>query len=164
MQAVGRLLKGRVELERPAEVGGGVRGVAEPFADEAAGRERTGGVGIERDGAVGVGQRVYVFAGAVADYSRAIALSPNAALAYYNRAWAHYLAGENIDALADADRAIALNARSATAFSTRGLIRERLGDTTNAAADFRKALEIDPAFQQPADGLQRLKSASGAAR
>ena len=61
-------------------------------------------------------------------------------------------------ALADADRAIALNAHSASAFSTRGLIRERLADSAGAIADFRKALEIDPSFQQPAEGLQRLKA------
>ena len=65
----------------------------------------------------------------IADYTRAIELAPNAALAFYNRAWAHYLAGENVQALADADRAITLNAHSASAFSTRGLIRERLADT-----------------------------------
>jgi tetratricopeptide (TPR) repeat protein len=85
-------------------------------------------------------------------------MSPDAALAYYNRAWAHYLGGENVQALADADRAIALNARSASAFSTRGLIRERLADKTGAIADFREAIKIDPSFQQPADGLQRLKA------
>jgi tetratricopeptide (TPR) repeat protein len=94
----------------------------------------------------------------MADYTRATELSPNAALAYYNRAWAHYLGGENVQALADADRAIALNARSASAFSTRALIRERLADRAGAIADFREALKIDPSFQQPAEGLQRLKA------
>ena len=37
-------------------------------------------------------------------------------------------------------------------------IRERLADQAGAIADFRKALEIDPSFQQPAEGLQRLKA------
>ena len=81
-----------------------------------------------------------ILSGAIADYTRAIELSPTAALAYYNRAWAHYLAGENVEAQADVDRAIEINAHSASAFSTRGLIRERLGDTAGAIADFRKAL------------------------
>ena len=38
------------------------------------------------------------------------------------------------------------------------LHRERLADQAGAIADFRKALEIDPSFQQPAEGLQRLKA------
>ena len=66
--------------------------------------------------------------------------------------------------LADADRAIALNGRSASAFSTRGLIRERLADNAGAIADFRKALELDPTFQQPAEGLRRLKAGPAAGR
>jgi tetratricopeptide (TPR) repeat protein len=91
-------------------------------------------------------------------------LSPTAALGFYNRAWAHYLAGDNVAALADANRAIALDAHSASAFSTRGLIRERLADAAGAIADFRKALELDPSFQQPVEGLQRLKAGPPASR
>jgi hypothetical protein len=34
-----------------------------------------------------------------------------------------------------------------------------MGDTDGAAADFRQALKLDPKFQQPADGLQRLQKA-----
>ena len=97
-------------------------------------------------------------AAAIADYTLAISLSPNAALAYYNRAWAHYLAGESAEALADANRAIEIDDHSASAFSTRGLIREKMGDTDGAIADFRQALKLDPKFQQPAEGLKRLQA------
>ena len=92
----------------------------------------------------------------------AISLAPNAPLAYYNRAWAHYLAGESTDALADANRAIDIDDHAASAFATRGLIREKMGDTEGAIADFRQALKLDPKFQQPADGLQRLQKAGPA--
>ena len=66
------------------------------------------------------------------------------------------------DALGDVVHAIELGIRSASAYSTRGLIRERAGDTSGATADFRQALRLDPEFQQPADGLQRLQA--GAAK
>jgi hypothetical protein len=44
------------------------------------------------------------------------------------------------------------------------LIRERLADTAGAIADFRKAVELDPTFQQPAEGLRRLKAGPAASR
>ena len=101
---------------------------------------------------------------AIADYTRAIDLSPSAALAFYNRAWARYLGGDNRLALADVDQAIKLNPGSASAFSTRGLIRERLSDSSGAIADFHKALAIDPSFQQPAEGLRRLQAGTSPTR
>ena len=99
-----------------------------------------------------------ISAAAISDYTLAISLAPNAPLAYYNRAWAHYLAGDANDALTDINRAVDLDGHSASAFSTRGLIRERLGDTTGAVGDFRQALKLDPSFQQPAEALQRLNA------
>ena len=81
---------------------------------------------------------------------------PNFALAFYNRAQAHYLAGRFPDALADADKAAKLDARSASALSLRGLINEKLGAKDKAIADMRRANRLDPGFQQALDGLRRL--------
>jgi hypothetical protein len=33
-----------------------------------------------------------------------------------------------------------------------------MGDNEGAIADFREALKLDPKFQQPAEGLQRLQA------
>ena len=93
---------------------------------------------------------------AVEDYDKAIALAPNFALAYYNRAQAHYLAGRFKQALSDADRVTQLNANSASALSLRGLIQEKLGARDAAIADLKRAAALDPGFQQPAEALRRL--------
>jgi tetratricopeptide (TPR) repeat protein len=93
---------------------------------------------------------------AIADYDKAIALSPNFAPAYYERAQAHYLAGRFRDALVDATKAAELNANWAQAISLRGLIQEKLGARDAAIADLRRAAALDPALQQPADALRRL--------
>src|ERR1700682_3614032 len=65
LQTLGRLLAFRVELERLAEIGDRAVGVAHLFADQAARRECARRAGVERDGAIGVAERVGGLAGQV---------------------------------------------------------------------------------------------------
>jgi len=66
---------------------------------------------------------------AVADYNQALAISPNYALALYNRAFAYYDKRDFERATADMNQAIKLNPNFATAFVDRGIVaygQERL--------------------------------------
>ena len=96
--------------------------------------------------------------------SHAIALSPTPRSPTTTAPGRTISPGDNVDALADADRAIALNAappaRSRPAASSaNGSAIPPTPPPTSA-----RRSKSTRAFQQPADGLQRLKSASGAAR
>src|SRR5579864_74533 len=65
LQTLGRLLEFGIELERLAEVGDRALGVAHPLADQAAGRECARRMVVERDGAIGVGERVGALTGQI---------------------------------------------------------------------------------------------------
>ena len=94
---------------------------------------------------------------AIADYDKAIALNPNHAYAYNNRAVAYGIKGDLDRAIADLDKAIALNPNDATAYTIRGNAYYVKGDYDRAIADYRKALEIDPSYSNAKDGLKRLR-------
>lgn len=76
-------------------------------------------------------------------YSRKIALDPDNAWAYVQRAWAHTRLEEWEAAAADLDRALALDPGSNKAHALRGWVRSKLGDDAGALADYRRAIEID---------------------
>src|SRR6516162_4528475 len=65
LQALRRLLEAWVELERLAEIGGGASGIAKALADQAARGERNRRPVVERNGSVGVAERIGVIAGKV---------------------------------------------------------------------------------------------------
>ena len=97
-------------------------------------------------------------AGAIADYTVAISLAPNALLAYYNRAWAHYLAGESPDALTDINRAIALDDHSANAYLDARADPRKARRYRGRGRRLPQALKLDPRFAQPAEALKRLSA------
>ena len=82
--------------------------------------------------------------GAIADYDRAIDLSPEFVDAYCNRGFAKVMLGDHDGAIADCDRAIALNPDYAEAYFFRGFAKRGLGDYRGAIADYDRAIELDP--------------------
>ncbi|MCX8516354.1 MAG: tetratricopeptide repeat protein [Alphaproteobacteria bacterium] len=84
---------------------------------------------------------------AILAYSRAIALSPTDALAYYNRAWARIGANTLDDALNDATRAIELDANFTLAYNARGLIKTMMNRYEQSISDFDQAINLDPNFE-----------------
>jgi len=69
---------------------------------------------------------IYLFKGdypaAVSSLSKAIAAAPEYAVAYYNRGYAHALAGDKGLAVADLERVATLKARTRTRLNARALL------------------------------------------
>lgn len=86
-------------------------------------------------------------AGALEQYSEAITVQPDYAIAYNNRGWAHFLLGGDEPALADYTLAISYDPDLAYAYNNRGLLYQFRGDLRLAAGDFERALALglDPA-------------------
>lgn len=83
---------------------------------------------------------------AIADYTRAIEIKPEAELFEY-RGMQYILTGKSTLALADYTRAIELGRKSTSVFSNRGYIYvNTYKDNARAIADFTKAIEIDPKY------------------
>lgn len=82
---------------------------------------------------------------ALADYARAIELSPGSADAYWRRGKANLLYARNLPAaLKDLDEAIRIAPSHAEFFVTRASILSWLGESARALADLNKALGHDP--------------------
>jgi len=82
--------------------------------------------------------------GAITDYSEAIRLNPNHAIAYYNRGLAYGQLGEYQKALTDHTEAIRLNPSYADAYNDRGNTYNWLKESQKAIADFDQALRLNP--------------------
>ncbi len=85
---------------------------------------------------------------AIADYGRAIRLSPGDAAAYLNRADSLLQKGDVEAAIADYDEAIRLAPRLAVAFNNRGNAFALRGDPGRAIADYDQAIRLDPAYAE----------------
>lgn len=81
---------------------------------------------------------------AIADYSKAIEMSPFEVNSYYNRGIAYFKSGKEKEAEIDFDRVIVIEPRMASAYVYRGLCRERLEKYKDALSDYTKALELKP--------------------
>lgn len=85
--------------------------------------------------------------GAVADYTRAIELGPNAPgieRAYYNRGTARQSMTNDINAFSDFEKAISIKSSYADPYYGRGAIFDKRGKTDFALKDFNKAIALDP--------------------
>lgn len=82
--------------------------------------------------------------GAIADCSKAIALNPKYASAYYNRATARKSAGDINGAIADLNIVIELDPKNSDAYCNRGTIKSATGDLDGAIADYSKSIKLDP--------------------
>ena len=82
--------------------------------------------------------------GALADYNRAVALSPKDAGAYRDRGTLKYTKlNDSQGALVDYNRAVALDPQFAIGYYNRGLLKVRkLNDKAGAIQDFRQAAKL----------------------
>lgn len=90
---------------------------------------------------------------AIVELTMGLAIKPNNAEAYYQRAIAYqvlsYEEGGNIDlAIADFTKAVELKPNHADAYFNRGLAFQSKGDIERALSDYSKATEIDPKFAE----------------
>jgi tetratricopeptide (TPR) repeat protein len=81
---------------------------------------------------------------AVAEFSRAIRISPFLAEAYLGRGAAYEGLGDHERALADFDQAIQCDPRLAQTFIQRARIRTETGDLDGAFADLSRVMELQP--------------------
>ena len=78
---------------------------------------------------------------AIEEFTRAIELDPDLAVAYYNRGGAYVEKGEWDRAIEDCTRAIELKPDLAVAYYNRGAAHSRRGDWDRAIADYTRAAE-----------------------
>ena len=86
------------------------------------------------------------FDGAIADYSEAIRLNPQYALAHNSRGSARKDKGDLDGAIADYSEAIRLNPQYATAYYNRANARKDKGDLDGAIADYSELLVLKPRY------------------
>src|ERR1700761_6490968 len=86
--------------------------------------------------------------GAMADYTKAIEMNQNAAVAYTSRGNDKCLKGDFAGAIADCDKAIELKPDLAGAYCDRGNARLQTGELTNAIVDYDKAIELKTNFAE----------------
>ena len=84
------------------------------------------------------------WAGAIADYTKAIELDPRCAEAWSDRGAARVSRGDREGGLADCTKAIELYPRYPMAWVNRGMAKGGLGDLEGAVADETTAIELDP--------------------
>jgi tetratricopeptide (TPR) repeat protein len=83
---------------------------------------------------------------AIADYTEAIRLNPNAVIAYNNRGTAWRDKGNLDRAIADYTHAIRLNPNDAPAFNNRGNAWHEKGENNRAIIDYTEAIRLDPKY------------------
>ena len=109
---------------------------------------------------------------AIDDYTEAIRLCANFAIAYNNRAYAKCLLGKSKasedaemalnlyqEAIIDISTAIKLDSSYAVFHHTKGQIQAALGDYSAAIEDYEKAIEIDPDYTDVCKDLELAKKA-----
>ena len=79
-------------------------------------------------------------------YGEAIRVNPNNAIAYGNRALAHYNLTEYNEAIEDNNIAVKLDPKYAGAFRNRGTAYATLGQLQQAIEDYDKAIALDPNY------------------
>ena len=85
---------------------------------------------------------------AMSEFTKAIELDPNFALAYGNRGWVYIKLGQYEQAVADCTKAIELDPDLALAYNSRGWAYIELGEYEQALADYNRAIELDPSLQK----------------
>jgi tetratricopeptide (TPR) repeat protein len=102
------------------------------------------------------------YARAVADYSTALALSPNEARLWNARCWTRAIAGAGLhQALKDCDQAIALKPGLAQAFNSRGLVYLRLKELQKSLRDYNQAVRLWPGFSAALYGRGMVEARLG---
>jgi tetratricopeptide (TPR) repeat protein len=81
---------------------------------------------------------------ALADFTQAIVINPNAFNAYNNRGFTYYSLNDYPAAIADFTKAIELNSGFTPAYNNRGLVYSAQGQYAEAFADYNHAIRIAP--------------------
>jgi tetratricopeptide (TPR) repeat protein len=94
---------------------------------------------------------------AIQDFTDAIALDPNLAEAYHQRARARFAAGDSQGAIADIEQTLQRQPRDFAALQTLAAIAESRQDWKGAYAAWQKLLDLDPMTHGGADKLKDLR-------
>jgi tetratricopeptide (TPR) repeat protein len=86
------------------------------------------------------------FAGAIADYDRALEISPNYARGYIDRGDARKAKGEYDAAVADYELALKADSREFSPYYHRGIAKYAKGDPAGALLDYERVVQFDPGF------------------
>ena len=117
-------------------------------------------------GRAGAYRQLQQYDQAAADYSKAIALKPDSAPAYHDRAICQTHLGLDNAAAQDYDRALELDPTNVHAWNARGLIYLKKGGYNKARDCFSKAIELDgdfvEAYENRARAKLKLKDTEGA--
>jgi tetratricopeptide (TPR) repeat protein len=97
---------------------------------------------------------------ALADLDKAIKLAPESAALRRTRAYVYSERKEHARASDDLTIAVGLAPRPHVEYTLRALAHLDAGERDKAIADYRKALEIDPGYDPPREGLRSLGAAS----
>ena len=89
-------------------------------------------------------QRNGDFAGAIADFTKAIEIKHDYERAYRARGPLNEAKGDLDGAMADYTKAIEISPDNVSALNSRALLKRRKGDLSGAMADFNKAIELKP--------------------
>ena len=81
---------------------------------------------------------------AIADFTKAINLDPNAVDAYSSRAGLYSQNGDHDRAIADYDHMIQIDPNNAEAYAFRGAVYSQEGKYDQALADFNRAIRLNP--------------------
>ena len=81
--------------------------------------------------------------GAIADYSKAIELSPKFSMAYNNRGWSKFKLTNYSEALIDVNKSIELDSLNWVAYDSRQEIKFVLNDFDGCIKDCEKAISIN---------------------
>ena len=84
------------------------------------------------------------YVGAIADYTEAVRLKPDYAIAYCNRGNAKAELGQYVAAITDYDTAIQLKPDYAEAYNNRGITKNQLGQHAAAISDYDTAIRLKP--------------------
>jgi tetratricopeptide (TPR) repeat protein len=83
-------------------------------------------------------------AGAISDYTQAIALDAGAIRGYLNRGIIRNLMGDHDGAIADETQVIVLDPKNAVAYSNRGNAKRAKADFGGSMVDYTEAIALDP--------------------
>lgn len=93
-----------------------------------------------------------------ADFDAALALNPNQAEAWLNKAIVHARFGRPVDAMPMVQKALELKTRrAALAYFVRAMAHEDSGNVTAAYHDLRRAQALEPGWKEPEIELRRFQ-------
>jgi tetratricopeptide (TPR) repeat protein len=96
-------------------------------------------------------------AGAIDDFTKALALDSTYEAAYNNRGIIEEMQGNAQAAIGDYNRAIALNPQYAEAYYNRGKAKVNLNDDVGAIADYNKAIALNPNYTEAWNNRGNIK-------